>query len=642
MAAVREIAGKLAGKARQFAATRRARQALLCLLAVSALSAAGWLVASSPEPPRKAEAQRRPTEGRMLRLGPACEQDNRPDSPLSSGQVSAHDPQTDSGVAGFERLVCENDIWRTQAQNDKRWQAAKMASLSALVSEFPAVASATVIFDPGSPRKLGSSAIPPSAAVKVSLGRDVEMTGELVTAIADLICGAIAGMDGQNVRIVDDAGFSYLSGRGESGFAGSSKLAENRTRAIEKEHADRVRRLLGYIEGLIVAVNVDASGPEGEDFSVLVAVPRTHLVTALRGRCQQGCLAEELDAVAEPYLSRIQQSVTHLLGLDDASAVKVDWYYDATSPRGGFAQSLTQTHEQPSVRIGGSAEAVLMCSIGLCWFVAVGTLVCKRIISGLQRRRRGRLGHTEAASDQKPAPDEADQTPLADPFEHLGGFPVEKLGAVLNGESAQTITLVLTHLAPAKAAALLSTFEGKTQVEIAKRLASRKVVDEVVAVEVAEELSLRLSDRQNSNPADSDGAGKVADILHHAGYHTERMVMEAISSDSPDLADSIRDRMFAFEDISKLSVDELRPAMSLVESDELAIALRTAGRELTKRIFSALSGDKVKQVKQRTEAIGPVRLSDVESAQRQIVNAIHRVRYGRYVSERQSVRAETS
>ena len=88
--------------------------------------------------------------------------------------------------------------------------------------------------------------------------------------------------------------------------------------------------------------------------------------------------------------------------------------------------------------------------------------------------------------------------------------------------------------------------------------------------------------------------------------------------------------MFAFEDIARFPTKHLRGALQTVDREELAVALRTAGREVRRRIFSGLSLSGARRVRQEMERIGPVRLSDVEAAQQQIVEVLSSVDFGEY------------
>ncbi|MCD6364380.1 MAG: hypothetical protein J7M14_00740, partial [Planctomycetes bacterium] len=124
----------------------------------------------------------------------------------------------------------------------------------------------------------------------------------------------------------------------------------------------------------------------------------------------------------------------------------------------------------------------------------------------------------------------------------------------------------------------------------------------------------------------------AAKILNHAGYASEKVVLDTIAGDQPDLADSILKRMFEFDDIVTLSNDRLSAALADCDPDEIAVALRTSTEQVKQKILSSLPNAQAERVREEMDNIGAVRLSDVEAAQRALAGAVRRTEAGRYVS----------
>jgi flagellar motor switch protein FliG len=202
---------------------------------------------------------------------------------------------------------------------------------------------------------------------------------------------------------------------------------------------------------------------------------------------------------------------------------------------------------------------------------------------------------------------------------------------MLQGEHPQTAALILTHAEPTAAAAVLDAFSSQRQVEVSRRIAEMAPVDPAVVGEVVRGLIARRA--AEGSPAEgAGGVGKVARILHHVGYATEKAVMDGLTGAEPALAESIRKRMFVFDDVALLPRNVLSSALETLGSDELAIALRTAPKDVKEKVLSALSREAASNVRTEMERIGPVRLSDVEVAQERVVAAVRRLEAGRYVS----------
>ncbi len=135
----------------------------------------------------------------------------------------------------------DGDLWRTEAQSAKRSQIAKMRLLSRLITGFPAVRSATVIFEPGKGRSLSSQAVIATAAVKVTLEDNVRMTEPLVAAIVDLVSGGIASMKRENVCVIDNAGGSY---RIDQAIVQPVETSTEAMAKIEADGAQKIRSSL--------------------------------------------------------------------------------------------------------------------------------------------------------------------------------------------------------------------------------------------------------------------------------------------------------------------------------------------------------------------------------------------------------------
>lgn len=574
------------------------------------------------------------TEGGRLCVSPGAVQRVR--GMLTRGGLLVGD-EADS----FEEFARDSDLWRTQAQEAKRWQAAKMGVLSRLIARFPSVRSATVILEPGAPRKLGTPAVAPTAAVKVTLSPDARMTQALVKAIADLVAGSVSGMRPEDVCVVDNVGFSYRVG----GEVAAAEQGLGELRAAETHYAHKIRSALEYIEGAAVGVSVEGGNPPDRRIRALVVVPRSYLAGIYRTSHPgiDQVTDEQLGPVAETQLAKIQQAVMHLIGSEEAGDVKVDWYHEVSSDRAPATakSSLAATSGESDDR-GAASRAIAAVGCGLGGLLLGVVVVVRRrrlVRTALKRagdnepeneQAEGRIG---AVSQTGPPRDEG-----AKPFAFLDDLDGEQLGAMVHEERPQTIALILTRVGAAKAAIVLGSLPRAKQVEVVRCLASADETDPQVLREVERGFAARAAELAAERSTSPDGLARVAEILHQAGYQTERAVLAGLSGREPELAESIRGSMFAFEDIARVPVRELRVALESIESDELAVALRTAGREVRKRVFSGLSAAAARRVRGEMARIGPVRLSNVEAAQQRVVEAIRVTRAGRYVSTRQGSR----
>jgi len=121
------------------------------------------------------------------------------------------------------------------------------------------------------------------------------------------------------------------------------------------------------------------------------------------------------------------------------------------------------------------------------------------------------------------------------------------------------------------------------------------------------------------------GIPTVSEILNLADRSTEKAILEGLEADDPDLVEEIRRLMFVFEDVLLVDGKGIQAVMREVDNDELALALKTASEALQEKIFSNMSERAATLIREDMEYMGPVRVSDVETAQQRIVDIVRRL-----------------
>ncbi|RMH29033.1 MAG: flagellar motor switch protein FliG [Planctomycetota bacterium] len=211
------------------------------------------------------------------------------------------------------------------------------------------------------------------------------------------------------------------------------------------------------------------------------------------------------------------------------------------------------------------------------------------------------------------------------PFSFLQKAESENLLAFIQDEHPQTIALILCHLPHYKAAETLSGFPLQKQIEVVKRIAYMEQTNPEVIREVERGLESRLSSMLLQSSEKAGGVPTVAEILNLADRATEKSIMEALEGEDPDVVEQIRRLMFVFEDILLVNDKGIQSVLKEVDNDELALALKTASEELQAKIFGNMSERAAQLIKEEMEYMGPVRVSDVESAQQRIVDIVRRL-----------------
>jgi len=121
------------------------------------------------------------------------------------------------------------------------------------------------------------------------------------------------------------------------------------------------------------------------------------------------------------------------------------------------------------------------------------------------------------------------------------------------------------------------------------------------------------------------GIPTVAEVLNLADRATEKTIMEGLEVEDPDLVEQIRRLMFVFEDILLVDDRGIQGVLKEVDNEELSLALKTASEELQNKILGNMSERAGDLIREDMEFMGPVRVSDVETAQQRIVDIVRRL-----------------
>lgn len=206
------------------------------------------------------------------------------------------------------------------------------------------------------------------------------------------------------------------------------------------------------------------------------------------------------------------------------------------------------------------------------------------------------------------------------PFDDLSVVPGDKLFNLLKAEHPQTVALILSYLPESKGAEILEQFPEETRAEIALRIARIGPVEDEVVRELDEVVRKDLSSL--GGPARQlDGVEKLAAILNELEGKAEEAILASIETEDNDLAETIRKRMFVFEDLLQVNDKGFREILQNVDKTTLAKALKTASEEMKTKIFSNLSERAAEMLREDLEVLGPVRLKEVEESQQTILKA---------------------
>lgn len=211
------------------------------------------------------------------------------------------------------------------------------------------------------------------------------------------------------------------------------------------------------------------------------------------------------------------------------------------------------------------------------------------------------------------------------PFAFLQRAESENLMTFIQDEHPQTIALIVCHLPHHKAGEIVGGLPVQKQIEVIKRVANMEQTNPEVIREVEKGLESRLSSMLVQSMEKAGGVETVAEILNLTDRATEKGIMEGLEAEDPDLVEQIRRLMFVFEDVLKVNDKGIQAVLKEVDNAELALALKTASEDLKSKIFKNMSERAAALIKEDMQYMGPVKISDVESAQQRIVDIVRRL-----------------
>lgn len=194
------------------------------------------------------------------------------------------------------------------------------------------------------------------------------------------------------------------------------------------------------------------------------------------------------------------------------------------------------------------------------------------------------------------------------------------LANFLLNEHPQTVALILAHLDPNKKCEVLRRLPEVIQTEVVLRIANLDFISPNLIAQVDEVLKQELATLGSIDTQHLGGVHPIAEMLNVMDKTSEQNIMTRVEEKDPQLAEEIRKLMFVFEDIIFIDDRGMQMLLKEVANDKLVVALKTAPDEIREKIFRNISKRAGDLLREDLEAMGPVRLSDVESAQQEIVN----------------------
>jgi flagellar motor switch protein FliG len=210
-------------------------------------------------------------------------------------------------------------------------------------------------------------------------------------------------------------------------------------------------------------------------------------------------------------------------------------------------------------------------------------------------------------------------------FDAIQKADPQQLAKFIHNEHPQTIALVLSHLSASQAAALLNSLPPGLRSDVSLRMASLDQISPEVILKIAGVIGQKLRSLGEFSRESYGGVRAVAEILNRLDSTAGREILEHIEQNDTNLAETIRHLMFVFEDLLLIDPLGLKEVLAKVDRKVLTVALKGTSEQLRNQILGCLSQRGADMLKEDMEALGPVKIKEVEAAQQQIIAVVRQL-----------------
>lgn len=196
---------------------------------------------------------------------------------------------------------------------------------------------------------------------------------------------------------------------------------------------------------------------------------------------------------------------------------------------------------------------------------------------------------------------------------------------LLRGEHPQIVAAILVHLEYEQAAAVLMQFPDRARSEVMLRVATLEGIQPTALKDLNEVLFKVLAGGDKVRKTSLGGVKTAAEMLNQMGGNADVAVLDTIRNYDPELAQKIMDKMFVFDDLVKLDDRSVQMVLREVVSETLIVALKGGSMEVRDKILANMSMRAAESLREDLEGRGPMRLSEVEAQQKEILKVVRRL-----------------
>lgn len=210
-------------------------------------------------------------------------------------------------------------------------------------------------------------------------------------------------------------------------------------------------------------------------------------------------------------------------------------------------------------------------------------------------------------------------------FDALQKADPQQLAKFIHSEHPQTIALILSHLNSSQAAGLLLSLPADIRADVALRMANLDQISPEIIAKIAHIIGLKLKALGELSRESYGGVRAVAELFNRLDSASSKEILDTIELQDPNLTETIRHLMFVFEDILLIDQNGVKEILGRVDRKVLTTALKGTSDQLKNHFLQCMSQRGAEMLKEDMEALGPVKIKEVEAAQQQIIAVVRQL-----------------
>ena len=210
-------------------------------------------------------------------------------------------------------------------------------------------------------------------------------------------------------------------------------------------------------------------------------------------------------------------------------------------------------------------------------------------------------------------------------FDALQKADPQQLAKFIHNEHPQTIALVLSHLNPSQAAGLLFSLPAELRADVSLRMANLDQISPEIISKIAHIIGQKLKSLGEVSRESYGGVHAVAEMFNRLDSNSSKDILEVIEQSDSFLVETIRHLMFVFEDLLLLDQGGVKEVLAKIDRKILTVALKGTSDQLRDHFMTAMSQRGSEMLKEDMEALGPIKIKEVEGAQQQIIAVVRQL-----------------